>query len=165
MLSRCTAVSGVVRKLRQNMRHRDSQEFVNSVVTWCRSRGREFPSRRTGDTVHMHIAGVLQRRTQARRVVYPYAHLTRMDPDRESFSRVHVDDLRFWFKPLGFTGRPDSLVDYARRLVRDCRGEVPANFRDLQSLPGIGRYSARAMLCMAFNRSVPMIDGGSGRVL
>ena len=42
---------------------------------------------------------------------------------------------------------------------------MPRDLRSLQSLPGIGRYSARATLCMAFNCAVPMIDEGSGRVL
>ena len=42
---------------------------------------------------------------------------------------------------------------------------MPRDLQALQSLQGIGRYSARATLCMAFNYPVPMIDGGSGRVL
>ncbi len=42
---------------------------------------------------------------------------------------------------------------------------MPQGLRELEALPGLGRYSARAVLCLAYGQAVPMIDEGSGRVL
>ena len=144
---------------------RDSKEFATSVVSWFRSNGREFPWRYTRNPFHILIAEVLLRQTQAARVVGPYIHLVTTYPDPASLAEADVDALRQWFRPLGLVRRADRLVECAHRLVRDYGGQVPGNLRDLQSLPGIGRYSAQATLCMAFDYPVPMIDEGSGRVL
>ena len=144
---------------------RVGQELASSVVSWFRSNGRDFPWRDTRNPFHILIAEVLLRQTQANRVVGPYIHLVATYHDPASLAEADVDGLRQWFKPLGLIRRADRLVECARRLLRDCGGQVPRDLESLQSLPGIGRYSARATLCMAFNRPLPMIDEGSGRVL
>ncbi len=142
-----------------------SNEFATSVVSWFRSNGRDFPWRETRNPFHILIAEFLLRQTQAARVVGPYSHLVSTYPDPASLAEADVDALRQWFRPLGLVRRADRLVQCARRLLGDYGGQVPRDLRSLQSLPGIGRYSARATLCMAFNCAVPMIDEGSGRVL
>ena len=142
-----------------------SKEFAAPVVSWFHSNGRDFPWRETRNPYHILIAEVLLRQTQAARVVGPYIYLITTYPDPASLAEADVDALRLWFKPLGLVRRADRLVECARRLIRDYEGRVPRDLKDLQSLPGIGRYSARATLCMAFNDPLPMIDEGSGRVL
>ena len=142
-----------------------SKELAASVVSWFRSNGREFPWRDTRNPFHILIAEILLRQTQAARVVSPYTHLVTTYPDPASLAATDVEALRRWFRPLGLVLRADRLVECARRLLRDYGGQVPEDLGELQSLPGIGRYSARATLCMAFNHPLPMIDEGSGRVL
>ena len=142
-----------------------SQEFVTSVVDWFRTNGRDFPWRQTKDPFHILIAEVLLRQTQAPRVVGPYVDLINTYPDPESLATADVDGLRKWFRPLGLVRRADHLIECARYLVREYESQVPRDLKQLESLPGIGRYSARAILCMAFQRPEPMVDEGSGRVL
>ena len=144
---------------------RISEEFATSVVSWFRFNGRDFPWRGTTNPFYILIAEVLLRQTQATRVVGPYIHLITIYPNPASLAEADVDGLRQWFKPLGLVRRADRLVECARRLLRDYGGQVPRDLESLQSLPGIGRYSARATLCMAFNHPLPMIDEGSGRAL
>lgn len=144
---------------------RVGQELATSVVSWFRSNGRDFPWRQTRNPFHILIAEVLLRQTQANRVVGPYLHLVTTYPNPDSLAEADVDGLRRWFRPLGLVRRADNLVECSRRLIQDYEGQVPNDLCRLQSLPGIGRYGARAILCMAFHRPVTMIDGGSGRVL
>ena len=144
---------------------RCKQDLAASVVGWFLSNGREFPWRSTSNPFHILIAETLLRQTQAARVVGPYFQLISKYPDPASFAKANVNALREWFRPLGLVRRADNLVECSRRLVQDYEGQVPKDICDLQSLPGIGRYGARAILCLAFNHPVPMIDGGSGRVL
>ena len=142
-----------------------SLELVTSVVDWFRTNGRDFPWRQTKDPFHILIAEVLLRQTQAPRVVGPYVDLINTYPDPESFATADVNSLRKWFRPLGLIRRADHLIECARSLMREYDGQVPRDLKQLESLPGIGRYSARAILCMAFQRPEPMVDEGSGRVL
>ena len=153
------------RLLQRGHTRRVRTELVTSVVSWFRINGRDFPWRKTRNPFHILIAEVLLRQTQSVRVVGPYTHLIATYPNPASLADANVDGLRMWFKPLGLVQRADRLVECARRLVEDYEGQVPRILGDLQSLPGIGRYSARATLCMAFNHPLPMIDEGSGRVL
>ena len=142
-----------------------TQEFVTSVVDWFRTNGRDFPWRYTKDPFHILIAEVLLRQTQAPRVVCAYVDLINTYPDPESLAAADIDGLRKWFRPLGLVRRADHLIECARYLVREYEGQVPRDLKQLVSLPGIGRYSARAILCMAFQHPEPMVDEGSGRVL
>ena len=144
---------------------RVKQELATSVVRWFRCNGRDFPWRSSRNPFHILIAEVLLRQTQANRVVDPYLHLVTTYPDPTSLAEADVDGLRQWFKPLGLVRRADRLVECAHRLLRDYGGQVPRDLKQLESLPGIGRYSARAILCMAFQHPEPMVDEGSGRVL
>ena len=140
-------------------------ELAESVVSWFRENGREFPWRETKDPFHILLAEVLLRQTQAMRVVSPYLELITRYPDPESLAHADVTALRQWFKPLGLVERADRLIESAGILVREHGGQVPDDLEGLQALPGLGRYSARAILCLAFGSAVPMIDEGSGRVL
>ena len=160
-----SAVLQLDRQPKSGRKRRVSQELATSVVSWFRCNGRDFPWRDTRNPFHILIAEVLLRQTQANRVVGPYVHLVTTYPDPASLAKANVDGLRQWFRPLGLVRRADRLVECAHRLLRDYGGQVPRDLRDMQSLPGIGRYSARATLCMAFHHPLPMIDEGSGRVL
>lgn len=124
-----------------------------------------FPWRSTSNPFHVLIAEVLLRQTQAKRVAEPYIELTTRYPDPQSIAQADVSELRKWFQPLGLFKRADRLVQCAQILVNDYAGQVPGDLKTLESLPGLGRYSARAILCLGFNQPVPMIDEGSGRVL
>ena len=80
-------------------------------------------------------------------------------------AQADVARLREWFQHLGLVKRADHLVEISKILVCDYSGRVPDKLEQLIKLPGLGEYSARAILCLAYNIQVPMIDEGSGRVL
>lgn len=143
----------------------NSSVFVQSTVQWFGSHGRMFPWRRTSNPFHILVAEVLLRQTQAGRVVGPYLDLIERYPDAQALAQADVTELRKWVRPLGLVQRADRLVQCARILVKDYAGQVPGDLKALESLPGLGRYSARAILCLGFNQPVPMIDEGGGRVL
>lgn len=143
----------------------NSSVFVQTTVKWFRSYGRTFPWRNTSNLFHILVAEVLLRQTQADRVVEPYLELVERYPNAQTLAHADTIELRKWFKPLGLVKRADRLVQCAQILIRDYGGQVPGDLKTLKSLPGLGRYSARAILCLGFNQAVPMIDEGGGRVL
>ena len=73
--------------------------------------------------------------------------------------------LREWFRPLGLVNRAQGLVEAANTIMERHGGEVPKELSEIESLPGLGRYSACAVLCLAHAGAAPMIDESSGRLL
>ena len=142
-----------------------TNRFQRAVLTWFARQGRDFPWRHTSNPFHVLMAEVLLRQTQAERVAKPYLELIGRYPDAYAMAQADVDELREWFKPLGLVKRGDRLVRAAQILVNDHGGQVPNDLQTLMALPGLGVYSARAILCLAFDEPFPMIDEASGRVL
>ena len=135
------------------------------VEDWFAQNERDFPWRQTSNSFHVLIAEVLLRRTQAQRVVEPYLHLIERYPDVQDMAAADVSWLRRWFRPLGLVNRALRLVEAANIILDQHGGEVPDDLSEIESLPGLGRYSACAVLCLAHGGAVPMIDESSGRLL
>ena len=137
----------------------------SAVLKWFADHSRDFPWRNTSNAFFILIAEALLRQTQADRVMEPYLTLVSKFPDPQSMAQANVLQLREWFQPLGLVKRADRLIETSKILVRDFAGRVPDGLEQLKELPGLGEYSARAVLCLAYNIQVPMIDEGSGRVM
>jgi A/G-specific adenine glycosylase len=139
--------------------------FRKTVLIWFTDNGRDFPWRRTTNPYHLIVAEVLLRQTQAERVIQPYLELIGMYPDLQTLAKASVAVLRLLFQPLGLFARADRLVETAKTIIAKHDGIVPNDLTDLLALPGLGTYSARAVLCLGFGVPEPMVDEGSGRVL
>jgi A/G-specific adenine glycosylase len=142
-----------------------TNSFSALALRWFEDNARDFPWRNTTNAFHILIAETLLRQTQAKRVVDPYLYLSACFPNPHVLANANVKELRDWFKPLGLVNRADRLVKTADCLVHEYQGLVPNDLEALVSLPGLGAYSARAIMCLAFDEPVPMIDGSSGRLL
>ena len=139
--------------------------FQDTVEEWFSRNGREFPWRHSSNSFHVLVAEVLLRRTQAERVVRPYLELIERYPHTGAMAEADATWLREWFRPLGLVSRADLLIAAAKAIVEHHEGEVPRSLGEIERLPGLGKYSARAVLCLAQGRAVPMIDESSGRLL
>lgn len=137
----------------------------DTIGEWFAQNGRDFPWRNTADTYHVLIAEVLLRRTQAERVVGPYLELIARYPTVRYMADADISHLREWFRPLGLVSRANQLVGSACAILGQYGGTMPRELSQLMRLPGLGRYSARAIACLGFGDAVPMIDESSGRLL
>ena len=155
-----------MRLLRKKVPERQkTKELQDAVLSWFACCGRDFPWRNTTNAFCILIAEVLLRQTQAERVVEPYLELIAKYPDPQSLSQASIEELRQRFKALGLVKRADHLLNAACVLMKSYGGQVPKDLKALASLPGMGIYSTRAILCLGFGEPYPMIDEGSGRVL
>jgi len=158
----------VISKLSRGERKRlvaQAERLRAAVISWFEANRREFPWRQTSDPFHILVAECLLRRTQATRLVEPYLELISKYPTANALAKADVDYLRSWFRPLGLVKRADRLIAAARMLVESYEGKVPDDLEALTALPGLGIYSARAVLCLSFCKPYPMVDEASGRVL
>jgi A/G-specific adenine glycosylase len=144
---------------------RDTAAFRRSLIRWFRRQGRDLPWRRTRDPYHILVSEFMLQQTQVSRVE-PYYHrfLTRY-PSLESLSRAAPAQVRESWEGLGYYRRATHLHRLAREVVREWGGAIPDDPLALRRLPGVGRYTAGAVACFAFERATAVVDTNVERVL
>lgn len=135
------------------------------VLTWAEANRRDLPWRRTRDPWRVLVAEVMLQQTQADRVVAHYEAFIAAYPDPAACAAAPLDEvLRAWVG-LGYPRRARNLHATATLVVERHGGTVPGDLDDLLALPGIGPYTARAVLAFAFEQDVAVVDTNTGRVL
>lgn len=137
----------------------------DAVLSWGGPRLRDLPWRRTRDPWAILVAEVMLQQTQVSRVIPRWEAFVRRHPTPADFaSRPLGDALREW-QGLGYPRRARDLHDAATAMVERHDGAVPDELDALLALPGIGPYTARAVLAFAFERDVAVVDTNIARVL
>ncbi len=139
--------------------------FVRRLIEWWDKNKRDFPWRRTSEPYAVLIAEVLLRKTTAQQVKKVYSAFLSKYPDPKSLSKADENNLKSLLAPLGMEHRrANLLVRLGKVLVEKYNGAVPTEADDLLQLPGVGMYSANAVLCFAYGRDVPLVDTNVVRV-
>ena len=86
-------------------------------------------------------------------------------PSVRALAEAPLDDVLKAWEGLGYYARARNLQAAAREIVAQHEGVIPADRETLLSLPGVGRYTAGAILSLAFGRPEPILDGNVRRVL
>src|ERR671924_1042087 len=147
----------VVAKLRQ--------KFQESLLTWYAANKRALPWRNTSDPYSILVSEIMLQQTQVDRVIPKYEEFLQKYPTVEALANAPVDEVRRTWYPLGYNIRPMRLHSIAQEAVEKYGGKIPDDPEALQSLKGIGRYTAGAVLSFAFGREAPILDTNVRRVL
>ena len=143
-------------------------ELQERILGWYAANARDLPWRRTTDPYAILIREIMLQQTQAPRVITKFAEFLAVYPRLEDLAAARLDDvLRLW-KGLGYNNRARRLRDCAAAAVAAAGGgpaELPRCFEGLRGLPGIGPYTARAVLVFAHNDDVAAVDANVRRVL
>ena len=136
------------------------------LTGWFDRAGRDLPWRRPGTSPwEVLLCEVMSQQTPVTRVEPAWrAWLDRWPGPAELADASPAEVLRMWGK-LGYPRRALRLQECARVLVERHGGEVPTDLDDLLALPGVGDYTARAVLCFAHGRAVPVVDTNVRRVV
>jgi A/G-specific adenine glycosylase len=135
------------------------------VLAWGVPRMRDLPWRRTRDPWAILVAEVMLQQTRVERVVPKWtAFLDAYDSPRSCADAPLGDVLRLWHG-LGYPRRARNLHSAAIRVTQTHMGRLPDTLDDLLALPGIGPYTARAVLAFAFERDVAVVDTNIARIL
>ena len=103
--------------------------------------------------------------TQVKTVIPYFENFTSEIPDLKSLSRVSDVKLMKCWEGLGYYSRARNLKKSAKKIINEFKGHLPKNEEDLKSLPGIGDYTSKAIMAIAFNNKVIPLDGNVERVL
>jgi A/G-specific adenine glycosylase len=133
--------------------------FVGRVLLWYERNGRHgLPWRHTTNPYHILVSEVMLQQTQVNRVIPKYKAFLQRFPTVAVLARAPLADVLTLWQGLGYNRRAKCLHECAQVVVRDYEGVFPAYESALRTLPGIGAYTAGAMLAFAFNQGIPIIE-------
>jgi A/G-specific adenine glycosylase len=136
-----------------------------ALLEWFAREGRDLPWRKTRDPYAILVSEVMLQQTQVDRVVPRYhAWLERFPTLRDLASASRADAIRAW-QGLGYNRRAVRLHAIAMQTVNEFGGELPRSVEGLLRLTGVGRYTAGAVACFAYEQPVAMVDTNVRRVL
>jgi A/G-specific adenine glycosylase len=139
--------------------------LADALLAWSARTRRDLPWRRTRDPWAVLVSELMLQQTQVARVVPKYgAFLDRFPTVAACAAAPAGDVVRLW-AGLGYNRRALNLHAAARACVERHAGELPATLAELQALPGIGPYTARAVQAFAREADVGVLDTNAARVL
>jgi A/G-specific adenine glycosylase len=136
-----------------------------AVLVWGDANRRDLPWRRTRDPWHVLVSEVMLQQTQVSRVVGPYDRFTRRFPTAAACAAADVAEVVRAWAGLGYNRRAVSLHRAATAVVAGHGGQVPKDLGCLRALPGVGAYTARAILVFAYEHPVGVVDTNVARLL
>jgi A/G-specific adenine glycosylase len=138
---------------------------VDSLLCWYRSQRRDLPWRRTRDPYHIWLSEIMLQQTQVVTVIPYYLRFIERYPNVEMLAASEPDELLALWQGLGYYARARNLRRAAQMICKQHQGRLPATRRELLALPGIGEYTAAAILSISFGQDIAAIDGNVKRVL
>ncbi len=136
-----------------------------ALLSWFDTVGRDLPWRRTRDPWTILVSELMLQQTQVARVIDRLARFTDRFPTAVVCAQSSVADVIDEWKGLGYNRRAVNLHRAATIIADDHGGSVPDDVQALLALPGIGAYTARAVLAFAFEHDVGVVDTNIARVL
>lgn len=139
--------------------------FRKNLLDWFRQFRRDLPWRRTADPYRIWLSEIMLQQTRVTAAIPYYERFVERFPNVHELAFAPQEEvLRLW-SGLGYYGRARNLQKAAQQIVAKHGGKFPSREEDVLALPGIGRYTAAAILSIAFGEKRAVLDGNVARVL
>ncbi|HEY9768561.1 MAG TPA: A/G-specific adenine glycosylase, partial [Coleofasciculaceae cyanobacterium] len=139
--------------------------FGDRLLTWAERNLRDYSWRQTLDPYSIMVAEFLLQRTDADTVAPIYEAFLTEYPTVERLAIASVEDVAKLLQPLGLFFRAERLSETAKIIIEKYEGKVPQSETELLKRPGIGKYTARAILSQAFGQPAAVLDTNVARIL
>lgn len=143
----------------------DLSTFQGVLSAWGQATRRDLPWRHTRDPWAVLVAELMLQQTQVARVVPRYLEFLAQFPTPAVCARAPLGEVVRAWAGLGYNRRAVHLHAAAVMVVKHFGGVLPSGLDDLRSLPGVGPYTARAVLAFAHEADVGVLDTNAARVL
>jgi A/G-specific adenine glycosylase len=135
------------------------------LFAWYRRNQRLLPWRETNDPYHIWISEIMLQQTQVDTVIPYYHRFLKAFPTVSSLARAPLQNVLKIWENLGYYSRARNIHAAARLIVEKFDGRIPDNLEVIQTLPGVGQYTAGAILSIAYGQVLPAVDGNVRRIL
>jgi len=149
---------------------KEISRFQQSLLQWYEKNQRKLPWRYTcmegqPNPYHVWVSETMLQQTKVATVIEYYKNWLQTFPDITSLAESSLERVNEIWAGLGYYRRAKLLYEGAQTVVSKFGGKIPDDVNLLQSIPGIGPYTAAAIASIAFNRPYAVCDGNVFRVL
>ncbi len=141
------------------------EEIVVPLLEWYGKQARVLPWRSKPTPYRVWVSEIMLQQTRVEAVKPYFARFMKALPTVKKLAACPEEELLKLWEGLGYYNRVRNMQKAAQILVKENKGELPAQFDDLLKLPGIGKYTAGAISSIAFGIPVPAVDGNVLRVI
>lgn len=142
-----------------------SQILRRKIRGWYHRHAPRLPWRETTDPYHIFISEVMLQQTQISRVLIKYPEFIKTFSTIQSLARAPLSCILSAWHGMGYNRRALYLKRAAETIVKEHKSCVPKIEQELRALPGIGPYSARAVLCFAYGICKPFVETNIRRTI
>lgn len=139
--------------------------FQDRLLDWFREHKRALPWRESRDPYRVWVAEIMLQQTRIAAVLPYYDRFLAQFPNVESLAQAREEDVLKVWSGLGYYSRARNLHRAAKEIVAQYHGEFPRDVEAVLTLPGIGSYTAAAVLSIAYDIPLAVLDGNVARVL
>ncbi|MDG2104993.1 MAG: A/G-specific adenine glycosylase [Pirellulaceae bacterium] len=142
----------------------DRTRFRQRLLAWFDKHQRDLPWRKNRTRYRIWVSEIMLQQTQVVTVIDYFQRFIKRFPTVKSLAAAEESEvLKFW-EGLGYYRRARQMHAAAIQIVKQHNGRFPDNFDEVLALPGIGRYSAGAILSIADDQPLPILEGNTVRV-
>lgn len=140
------------------LRRQSILSFQNKIFNWWEDNKRDLPWRQTRDPYKIFVSEIMLQQTQVSRVLPKYDEFLYFYPEVYDLAKSPTSNVLKVWKGMGYNRRALYLKKMAEIVVHDYKGEFPEDVNILMKLPGVGLYTARAILVFAFGNDFALVD-------
>ncbi|HTA75697.1 MAG TPA: A/G-specific adenine glycosylase [bacterium] len=141
-----------------------STQIQKHLLDWYDQYKRDLPWRRTKDSYAIFVSEMMLQQTQVKTVIPYYGRFLDELPDWQSLAKAKEEKILKLWEGLGYYRRARNLQAAAQKIIAEFNGKLPQTREEIIKLPGVGQYSAGAVLSIAFQKPEPLVDGNVIRV-
>ncbi|MBT1071844.1 A/G-specific adenine glycosylase [Pelotalea chapellei] len=134
------------------------RKFQETIHSHFRDNPRPMPWRETSDPYRILVSEIMLQQTQVERVKSKYAEFLAAFPTVSALAKASLPAVLGVWQGLGYNRRAIALKNCAQEIMTSFEGSFPGTVAELESLPGIGPYTARAVALFAFGVVEPFIE-------
>src|SRR5882672_2027604 len=153
------------RRAASSLLGKDIAPFRRALLNWYDQNRRDLPWRKTRDPYPIWISEIMLQQTRVVAVLEHYRIFLERFPNVKVLAAASESAVLASWSGLGYYRRARMLRQCAQQIVAEHHGHFPQNSEALQTLPGIGRYTAAAIASIAFAEPIAVVDGNVERVL
>ena len=137
--------------------------FHSLLESWYNKFGRDLPWRRTKDPYLIMLSEFILQQTQVNQGMDYYLRFAEQFPTAKSLAEASEEEVMRLWQGLGYYSRARHLHAAAKQIA--AVGHFPQDYSFVRALPGIGDYTAAAIMSLAFGQPYAVLDGNVQRVL
>ena len=141
-------------------------DFSTRLIAWQKIHGRhDLPWQNTRDPYAIWVSEIMLQQTQVSAVIGYYQRFMQRFPTIKNLAEASQEEVLQYWSGLGYYSRARNLHNAAQTIMDEHGGKFPQDFEQIQTLSGIGRSTAAAIVSFAFNQNQTILDGNVKRVL